>query len=102
MIVYCVNVYVKKENIQDFIAATIKNHESTVQEPGNLRFDVLQCIDNPSRFLLYEAYESEEASKAHKKTEHYLEWRKTIEYWMAKPRVGVPHRVIRPEDRCMW
>ncbi len=102
MIVTCVTVFVKEGHEDDFIKASIKNHEASVKESGNMRFDVLQCIDDPSRFLLYEAYESEEASKAHKKTEHYLEWRKTIEDWMAKPRVGVPHRVIRPEDRCMW
>ena len=64
MIVNCVKVYVKEEHIDDFIRASMKNHTGSVQEPGNLRFDVLQCRTNPSQFLLYEAYESEEASAA--------------------------------------
>ena len=102
MIVTCVTVYVKKGHEEDFIKASVKNHEASVKEDGNMRFDVLQCNDDPSRFLLYEAYEIEEASRAHKKTGHYLEWRKTIEDWMAKPREGVAHRVIRPLSREDW
>ncbi len=102
MIVTCVTVYVKEEHLEDFIAASIRNHEGSVQEPGNLRFDILQCRDDPSRFLLYEAYDSEEAAKAHKETEHYKTWRDTVADWMARPREGVPHRVIRPEEKDRW
>lgn len=102
MIVTCVSVQVKKEHIENFISATEKNHRASVKEPGNLRFDVLQSLDDPSKFLLYEAYESAEASRAHKETEHYKVWRSTIEDWMAKPREGIPYKVIFPVDRSMW
>ena len=102
MIVTCVTVYVKKSHIDDFVAATIENHQGSIMEPGNMRFDVLRCRDDRSRFLLYEAYESKEAAKAHKETGHYLEWRKTVADWMEKPREGVPHDVICPDDRNGW
>ena len=102
MIVTCVTVYVKEAHIDDFIAATVRNHEGSVKEPGNLRFDVLQCRTDPTRFLLYEAYESDEAAKAHKETEHYNTWRETVGSWMAKPREGVPHDVIRPKEKEGW
>ncbi len=102
MIVTAVTVYVKPENISDFIEASLKNHEGSVKEPGNMRFDVLQCKDEPSKFLLYEAYESETASKAHKDTPHYKLWRDTVEPWMAKPRQGLAHSVICPSDRNKW
>ncbi len=72
MIVTTVTVYVKPENIDDFIEATIENHEASIKEPGNMRFDVLQSMTDPTRFLLYEAYQSEEEAAAHKETEHYL------------------------------
>ena len=98
MIVDCVAVYVKKEHIGDFIEASTANHLGAVAEPGNLRFDVLQCADDPSRFLLYEAYESPDAVKAHKETSHYLAWRDTVAPWMAKPREGVSYNVICPAD----
>lgn len=102
MIVTSVTVYVKQDHINDFIEATIENHNNSIKEPGNLRFDVLQCKNDPSRFLLYEAYESEEAAADHKNTEHYLKWRETVADWMAQPREGVPHHVISPKDKGMW
>ena len=102
MIVTCVTVYVKEEHIEDFIAATIQNHEGSIREAGNLRFDVLQCRDDPARFMLYEAYRSEEAAAAHKKTEHYKSWRDTVAPWMEKPREGIAHKVIRPSDAGKW
>ena len=102
MLVTCVTVYVKPVNIDDFIKATTENYENSVQEPGNMRFDVLQCTTDPTRFLLYEAYESEEASKAHKQTEHYLKWREIVAEMMVKPREGIPHRVICPQKREKW
>lgn len=102
MKVTCVNVCVKDEHVDDFIAATIKNHEGSVREPGNLRFDVLQSADDPTRFLLYEAYESEDAANVHKGTGHYLDWRNTVTDWMARPREGVHYRVIRPTERSEW
>lgn len=102
MIVTCVTVYVKKEHIADFIEATLENHRNSVREEGNLRFDVLQCSNDETRFLLYEAYESEEASMLHKKTPHYLKWRDTVAAWMAQPREGVAHSVIAPVDKGLW
>lgn len=102
MLVTCVHVYVKKDRIEDFIAASVENHTSSVKEPGNLRFDVLQCDADPSKFLLYEAYESEEAAAAHKETAHYRKWKETVADWMARPREGVTHRAVAPADRSGW
>ena len=72
MTVTLVHVYVKPEFVQAFIDATRRNHELSVKEPGNLRFDILQDVTDPGKFVLYEAYETEEAVAAHKETPHYL------------------------------
>ena len=64
------------------------------KKPENLRFDVLQDPENPTHFLLYEAYKSQTGVDAHKKTDHYLTWRETVAPWMAKPRQGIPYNVI--------
>ncbi len=96
MIVTCVHVFVKPEHVDDFIAATKANHTGSVQEPTNLRFDFLQDPDDPSRFMLYEAYETPEGAAAHKQTAHYLTWRETVAPWMAQPRQGKPYTVIAP------
>ena len=94
MTVTCVHVWVKPEYIQEFIEATVANHNESIKEDGNLRFDVLQSDNEPGKFLLYEAYESEEHAVNHKKTDHYLKWRETVAGWMLKPREGVKHKVI--------
>jgi len=102
MIVTIVHVWVKEQHIEDFKNASIKNHKESINEPGNLRFDVLQDDSDPSRFVLYEAYESEEASAEHKKTAHYLNWRERVADWMAQPRQGVKHRILAPMDKGLW
>lgn len=53
MIVTIVHVYVKPEFIPQFIEATQRNHEHSINEPGNLRFDVLQDHNDPAKFVLY-------------------------------------------------
>lgn len=97
MIATCVHVYVKPEHVNDFIEATKRNHEHSVREPTNVRFDVLQSADDPTQFLLYEAYEGAQGAAEHKQTAHYLAWREAVEPWMAKPRQGVPYRFVAPE-----
>ena len=96
MIVTCVHVWVKPEHIEDFIKATKINHENSIKEPQNMRFDVLQYQGDPSKFILYEAYQSDQGAAAHKQTEHYLTWRDTVAPWMAEPRKGIPYSVIVP------
>lgn len=98
MIATIVHVFVKPEFIEAFIAATKPNHEGSVKEPGNLRFDILQDALDPAKFVLYEAYASEAAAAAHKETSHYLTWRDTVAPFMAKPREGVKHQILFPQN----
>ena len=97
MHVTLVHVHVKPEHINAFIAATRLNHEASTQEPGNRRFDILQSPDDPSRFVLYEAYVDGDAAAAHKETSHYLKWRETVADWMAEPRQGVRYDGLFPK-----
>ena len=96
MFVTIVHVIVKPEHLEDFMEATIKNHHQSVKEPGNVRFDVLQNADEPTKFALYEAYEDQASSAAHKETAHYLEWRDTVASWMERPREGVKYNGLVP------
>jgi autoinducer 2-degrading protein len=97
MHVTIVHVHVEPDRVEDFIAATRLNHEASVREPGNRRFDVLQLASDPTRFVLYEAYATEADAAAHKQTAHYARWRETVADWMAEPRQGVLHRGLYPE-----
>jgi len=102
MIVTLVHVWVKLDHIEDFIAASTENHQNSIKEPGNLRFDLLQDATDPSKFVIYEAYESEQAVSAHKETTHYLKWRELVADWMAQPRKGEKHLVVAPKDTSLW
>lgn len=96
MYVTLVHVRVKPEHIEEFIEACRLNHEQSIQEPGNRRFDILQAAEEPHYFMLYEAYTDEVAAKAHKETQHYLAWRETVADWMEKPRHGVQFNGLYP------
>ena len=91
MYVAAVTVFVKPHFLPKFIEATLDNARNTRKEPGNVRFDVSQCVDDPCRFLLYEAYRTAEDFGAHQQTPHYLRWKMTVADWMARPREGVKH-----------
>ncbi len=102
MFVVCVHVHVKPENRQDFLRASLENARQTIQEPGNLRFDVVQQLDDPNRFLLYEVYRDEAGMEAHKQTPHYAAWRDAVQPWMAEPRRGVKHTGLFPQSEAGW
>ena len=97
MHVTIVQVQIRPEHLDDFIAAARRNHLGSVQEPGNRRFDVLQLAEDATRFVLYEAYATAEDAAAHKLTAHYQQWRDAVTPWMAAPRVGVHYRGLFPE-----
>lgn len=98
MYVVCVRIHVMPERVDQFREASIRNARNTRQEPGNLRFDVLQQEQDPHRFTFYEVYRTPEDFAAHQKTAHYLEWRDAVADWMAEPREGIRHRSLFPAD----
>lgn len=102
MHVTLVYVHVKEAHIDEFIAATRTNHELSTEELGNQRFDVLQQDVDPTRFVLYEAYDSIEDATAHKSTPHYQAWRKEVADWMASPREGIVYKALLPEIGDQW
>jgi autoinducer 2-degrading protein len=102
MIVTFVHVWVKEPFVDDFIRATVENHEHTVKEPGNIRFDFLSDATDKTKFVLYEVFESEQAVAAHKETAHYQKWRDQVLDWMARPRQGLRHNVICPTATSSW
>jgi quinol monooxygenase YgiN len=86
MYIVSVTIFVKPESVGKFIEATLDNATNSRHEPGNLRFDVLQAEDDPTRFMLYEAYKEKEDFARHQKTEHYDRWKNAVMELMAQPR----------------
>lgn len=101
MLVVHVHVHVKPEFVEAFRRATVENARNSVREPGIARFDVVQQADDPTHFVLVEAYRTPEAPAAHKETAHYAAWRDAVAEMMAEPRRGVKYESIFPED-AQW
>ena len=101
MLIVNVHIKVKAEQVEAFRKATIENARSSVEEPGIARFDFLQQADDPTQFLLIEAYRTADGPAKHKETSHYQRWRDTVEPMMAEPRASVKFANLYPEDN-LW
>ena len=98
MLVVHVQVHVKPEYVDAFIAATRENARHSIQESGIAGFDVVQHQDDPAKFVLVEAYRTPDAPAAHKETEHYKTWRDAVAPMMAEPRTSVKYVNLFPDD----
>ena len=98
MLVVHVHVHVKPMLVEAFRRATIENARQSVKELGIARFDVVQQVDDPTRFTLVEVYRAPEAVAAHKVTVHYAQWRDAVAEMMAEPRVSVKYANVFPPD----
>jgi (4S)-4-hydroxy-5-phosphonooxypentane-2,3-dione isomerase len=98
MLVVHVHVRVKPDCVEAFKAASAQNARLSAQEAGVARFDVLQQHDDPTRFVLVEAYRTPDAPAAHKVTRHYRTWRDSVAPMMAEPRVSVKFTKLFPPE----
>jgi (4S)-4-hydroxy-5-phosphonooxypentane-2,3-dione isomerase len=99
MLVVHVHVRVKPDAVAQFKQASLENARLSVQEPGIARFDVVQQQDDPTRFVLVEAYRTPDAPAAHKETPHYQTWRDAVAPMMAEPRTSVKFTNLFPDDK---
>jgi quinol monooxygenase YgiN len=100
MLIVHVQVQVRPESVDAFVEATLENARNSIREPGIARFDVVQQMDDPTRFVLVEVYRDEAATKAHKETAHYAKWRDTVAPMMSAPRTGTRFFNLFPEDQA--
>jgi autoinducer 2-degrading protein len=93
-----VYVHVKAEFVEAFRVASIENARNSVKEPGVARFDVVQQVDDPTRFVLVEVYRTPDDPGRHKETSHYQAWRDAVAEMMAEPRSSVKYANAYPPD----
>ena len=96
LLVVHVHVHVHARDVDAFLSASLENAANSLREPGIARFDVVQDLGDPTRFVLVEAYRDEGAPAAHKATAHYAKWRDTVEPMMAEPRRSTKYRACFP------
>jgi quinol monooxygenase YgiN len=99
MLVVQVNIHVKDDQIDEFITATKENVRNSINENGIARFDFFQNQQEPAKFILLEAYKTENAPAEHKETDHYKKWKTTVEPMMAETRFSIKYSNILPIDK---
>ncbi|MBI4885679.1 MAG: antibiotic biosynthesis monooxygenase [Acidobacteria bacterium] len=86
MLVLLVHVQVKPQHVAAFLDEARHNAGHAVaDEPGCLRFDVIQDRDDPHRFTFYEVYRDDAALAAHRQTPHFTRYIESTQPWLAAP-----------------
>lgn len=98
MFIVHVFVHVRSEFVEAFKVASLENARNSVNEPGIARFDVIQQLDDPHRFVLAEVYRTPDDPAKHKDTAHYAIWRDTVAPMMAEPRTSIKYGNVFPDE----
>jgi autoinducer 2-degrading protein len=99
MFIVHVFVHVKPDKVEAFRSASLENARESIKEPGIVRFDVIQQIDDPTRFVLVEVYRTEDDPAKHKETKHYQKWRDTVVDMMAESRSNIKYANVFPDNK---
>ena len=100
MLILVVEAHVKPEMREKYLEvikddATHSEHD----EPGCLRFDVLQDTEDPNKFFYYEVYQDEAAIKAHTEAPHFKRYRDQVGQFTDRETVRHIVRNVCPDDK---
>lgn len=98
MLIVHVYAQVEPEHVEAFREACLANARESLKEPGIARFDVVQEVEDPTRFALLEVYRTEADPARHKETAHYARWRDAVEGMLVAPRTRTIYRNLAPDD----
>ena len=99
MFALVVPLKVKPEMREKFLAAAQEDSICSVRdEPGCVRFDVLQDNTDPNKFFFYEVYLDESAVEAHRASPHYARWRAVAPEVLAEPTNANRCTTLFPKD----
>ncbi len=94
-----VSVKIKPEQRAKFLEGIeVDAHGSRNDEPGCLRFDVLQDQGDPNHFFFYEIYRDEAALEAHRKAPHYTAWGNIAQEVQSEPTQVTRCTTISPRE----
>ena len=94
-----VTLKIKPERRDEFIKEMLLNAKGANEnEPGCLRFDVVQDLQDPNTLHLYEVYKDEAAFKDHQNAPHYKRFSEVAGEWRDGPSVLNVGSNIYPTD----
>jgi autoinducer 2-degrading protein len=99
MVILQVTIQVKSEYVSEFLDVVRYDAEhSEKDEPGCLRFDVIQDRDDRNKFYFYEVYRDEAALEAHRQTPHFKLYAEKVQPWLVAPAERRFGRNLIPSD----
>ena len=102
MLAIWVKVRVKAEARERFLAAIEADAlGSERDEPGCLRFNVLQDAQEENVYYFYEVYRDEAALEAHRATPHFALWRAAVDTLDGAPE-ATRCRTVFPAAEAYW
>ena len=78
MVVVAAMIKVLEDKGDEFEKAAGKLVPQVLKDPGAITYIIHRSISDPSRFFVYEKYESQEAFQYHSSTPHFQEFTRTI------------------------
>lgn len=102
MIAKWIKVQIKPERRDEFLAAIETDAlGSERDEPGCVRFNVLQDANDENTYYFYEVYTDEAAVAAHREAPHYAVWKAAADT-LAAPTERVECHSVFPADDAYW
>jgi len=86
MYIVLVHSHIQPEHVERFKEITIQNAEASRGEAGCVRFDIIQQVDDPTRFTFIEVFKSEADGAIHRESSHFKKWLEEAVPLMVEPR----------------
>jgi len=72
--ILAVNIRIKPENVERFMARLLENARAAREEPGCRQFEVLVDPADRTKVLLFEVYDDQQAFEVHQQTPHFRQY----------------------------
>ena len=89
LFVAAIDLDIVPAEIEKFKAALKENAAASVKEPGCREFNIHVLASNPNHIFIYEVYDNEATSQAHRQTDHFKKYAATTANMVAKREVRV-------------
>ncbi len=69
------------EHLAEYLESVREHARRSAAEPGCVRYEVLQDVDEPGTVCLFEVFRDEAAFQAHQAADHYEHWMTLSRDW---------------------
>ena len=89
-------IHIKPEHVEKFLTASTPFAGESLRESGLVSFALLQQLNDPACFSMFDVYHDDPAREEHLKSAHYLAWLTLITPLLAEPMTPLPYMPIFP------